>query len=143
MKTAYYLDADGNHVAVTDETPKGPLKGFVFVGRRLVGEAVSEEAFGIDQVHKWKKVEIGDVPARCLELLGYDKPPVAPVPPPAPVVTEAHDEAHEQAHESMLDEGVKCRPVQYGPSSVSCLPFALGLILFVASIAFFYWLKHS
>lgn len=147
MKTAYYLDADGNHVAVTTETPKGPLKGFVFIGKRIVGDnAPTEEAFGIDQVAKFKKVEIADVPARCLVAFGYHTVKAAHGPqpwdgydePPAPVV-----EAHVEAHEPTTDEGVKCRAVQYGPAPVSCLPFALGLVLFVASLALFVWMKNS
>lgn len=141
MKTAYYLDADGNHLAVTTETPKGPLKGFVFVGKRIVGSNdPTEEAFGIDQIAKFKKLEIGDVPVPILEAFGYDEPPAPPVVPP-PV--EAHDEAHDEAHEPAHDEGVKSRPVHYGAEPISCLPIALTIVWFVAAVTFFYWLKHS
>ena len=138
MKTTYYLDTEGHHVAVTTETPRGPLKGFVFVGKRIVGtNPPTEEAFGIDQVAKFKKLNLGDVPTRCLEAFGYDAAEVARRAAPPPV--EAHDKAHEEAH----DEGVKSRPVKYGGDPVSCLPVALTIVWFVAGVAFFYWLKHS
>ena len=96
----YFQDHDGNYVSVTKETPKGPLMGFVFAGRRLVGDTATEEAFGIDMIAKWKKLEIADIPPRCLAALGYDAQEPEPIPVPVEPIPE-------QAEAQGDDEGVK------------------------------------
>ncbi len=84
FKTRYYRDLDGYYVAVTTETPRGPLKGFVFVGRRLIGDVAHEDVFANHDIVKWTALSIDEVPPRYLTVLGYDVPPLAPEPEPEP-----------------------------------------------------------
>lgn len=131
----YFRDSDGHYLAVTDETPRGPLRGFVFVGRRLVGDTVSEEAFGIDQLAKWARLDIGDVPTRCLEALGYDEPKVEEV-----EIVEEVEELPQDDPEQELDVFVvtrsRCPEAHYG----GCV---LLFVLYVAAVALFAWARHS
>jgi hypothetical protein len=140
-KTRYFQDADGHFIAVTDETPKGPLKGFVFAGRRLVGDETQDEAFGIDQIAKWAKLEIADIPPRCLAALGYCAPAPPPTEPehiPDPVEAEAQDEDEGVNSEGgQIDHQPKPAPAaRYGEA-------ALGACLYLAAVYFFYWIKHA
>lgn len=92
MQIRYFQDGNG-FIAVTDQTPKGPLHKLVYVGRGpLPGggiESVCEQAYATDQV--LKLVPAIHVPDDWLTALGYEKPkplPVAPEPLPRQITVE-------------------------------------------------------
>jgi hypothetical protein len=87
MRIRYFQDA-GGYLAVTNETPKGPLRGLVFVGRGPAGggiETIREQAYATDQL--LKLVPVLDVPDEWVLALGYEQPApkfVPPLPEPKP-----------------------------------------------------------
>jgi hypothetical protein len=77
MGIRYFHDACG-FIAVTPETPKGPLKGLVFVGRgpTVPGKIVTiqEQAYSTEQLLKLMPLSSLDVPDEWIAALGYEQP---------------------------------------------------------------------
>lgn len=120
----YYQTPDG-YIAVTGETPSGPLRGLVFVGRgpKPGGgpETVHEQAFSKDQFGT--PLDLGQVPDAWLEALGYDWPRPA------------------------FEVGVNFLPGLFEPKLAPTAkwrlwPVALGLTLYIVSVLIFWWLKR-
>ena len=92
MGIHYFHCAEG-YLAVTDETPAGPLRGLVFAGRGPApGGGIStihEQAYAKDDLAKLPQCPRDKVPDEWFVALGYEKrlPPVPP-PPKLPKFSE-------------------------------------------------------
>lgn len=93
MGISYFQDS-GGYLAVTPETPKGPLHGIVYVGRgpTIPGriDSIQEQAYAKDVLLKLTRVSALDVPDEWIEALGYEKPRPKATPEPAPPAPEPH-----------------------------------------------------
>ena len=84
MRIRYFQDA-GGFIAVTQETPKGPLKGLVVVGRgpTVPGKigTIQEQAYSTEQLLKLVPLSPLSVPDEWIAALGYEQPKHPPEPP--------------------------------------------------------------
>lgn len=73
----YFRTADG-YIAVTNETPNGPLRGVVLIGRGPEPgggpETISEQAFPKYDLDTLTAIGLDEVPDAWLEALKYDWP---------------------------------------------------------------------
>lgn len=121
---------DGFIRVTNEDLKKGPLKGLVLVGRgpkagggpQTVGEQV------LAKVHfaKLVRVDPGQIPDDWLQALGYDwpRPALKPV---------------EVMWVNFLPGLIEPKPVPTAKWRLE--PIALGLALYVAAVALFWWIK--
>jgi len=92
MVIHYFHCAEG-YLAVTDETPAGPLRGLVFVGRGPTPgggiDTICEQAYAKDTLDKLPECPADKVPDEWFVAFGYEKrlpanAPSLPQKPPQP-----------------------------------------------------------
>src|SRR5688572_30563990 len=77
MRIRYFKDA-GGFIAVTQETPKGPLKNLVYVGRgpAIPGriDTIREQAYSAEKLRNLVPLPLLNVPYEWIAALGYEQP---------------------------------------------------------------------